>query len=53
MTLVKEYNLISYLMVKRGLALSLAKLPHWLDLSSPYLAATLNHCLRALDILSK
>ena len=49
----KEYNLVSYLMVKRGLALDLAKLTHSLDLSSPHLATTLNAGLKALEVLSK
>ena len=50
---VKEYNQISYLMVKHGLALDLSKLTYSLDLSSPHLAPTINANLKALEILSK
>ena len=49
----KELNTISALMVKRGLAQDLARLPHSLDLSSPYLATTLNGLLKPLETLSK
>ena len=50
---VKEYNQISYLMVKNGLALDLSKLTYSLDLSSPHLAPTINANLKALEILAK
>lgn len=49
----KEFNTISILMVKHGIAQDLARLTHSLDLSSPYLAATLNGALKSLETLSK
>ena len=49
----KEYNAISVMMVKRGIVQDLARLTHSLDLSSPYLATTLNGALKSLETLSK
>jgi E3 ubiquitin-protein ligase HUWE1 len=49
----KDFNAISILMVKRGIAQDLARLSHSLDLSSPDLAPTINASLKALEILSK
>lgn len=40
-------------LLKRGLVTDLARIPHSLDLSSPYMAATVNAALRPLETLSR
>lgn len=40
-------------LLKRGLVTDLARIPYSLDLSSPYMAATVNAALRPLETLSR
>lgn len=40
-------------LLKRGIVTDLARIPYSLDLSSPYMAATVNAALRPLEILSR
>ncbi|OQV13389.1 E3 ubiquitin-protein ligase HUWE1 [Hypsibius exemplaris] len=46
-------NTICKFMAKRNLINDLAKIPHSLDLRSPYLAATINFVLRPLEVLTR
>ena len=40
-------------LLKRGLVTDLARIPYSLDLSSPYVAATINAVLKPLETLSR
>ena len=41
------------LLIRKGLVTDLARVPHSLDLSSPYMAATVNAALKPLETLSR
>lgn len=41
------------ILIKRGLVTDLARIPHNLDLSSPYMAQTINSALKPLETLSR
>lgn len=41
------------ILIKRGVVTDLARIPHNLDLSSPYLASTVNAALKPLETLSR
>ncbi|KAK6177350.1 hypothetical protein SNE40_015469 [Patella caerulea] len=41
------------ILIKRGLVSDLARVPHCLDLSSPYMANTINSALKPLETLSR
>lgn len=41
------------ILVKKGMLVDLARIPHSLDLSSPFLAATVNAALKPLETLSR
>lgn len=41
------------LLIRRGVVTDLARVPHSLDLSSPYMAATVNATLKPLETLSR
>ena len=47
-----EHNIIK-LMVRKGLANDLARVPHSLDLSSPNMAMTINYTLHPLETLAR
>ena len=46
-------NNIVKILIKRGLVTDLARIPHSIDLSSPYMAATINAALKPLETLSR
>ncbi|KAL8595169.1 hypothetical protein ACOMHN_013842 [Nucella lapillus] len=46
-------NVMMKLLIRKGLVLDLARVPHSLDLSSPYMAATVNAALKPLETLSR
>nr|CAB3254981.1 E3 ubiquitin-protein ligase HUWE1-like [Phallusia mammillata] len=44
---------IPRLMIRRGLATDLAKIPHFIDLGSPDMSSTVNSTLRPLEVLTR
>ncbi|XP_063994967.1 E3 ubiquitin-protein ligase HUWE1 isoform X2 [Diachasmimorpha longicaudata] len=53
---VHQYNNVNYIvriMLRKGIITDLAKIPHSLDLSSPYMAGTINAALKPLETLSR
>ena len=42
-----------YITITSGLVSDLAQVPHRLDLSSPHMAATINQCLKPLEVLTR
>ncbi|XP_076447673.1 E3 ubiquitin-protein ligase HUWE1-like isoform X2 [Babylonia areolata] len=46
-------NVMVKLLIRKGLVIDLARVPHSLDLSSPYMAATVNAALKPLETLSR
>ncbi|XP_054708625.1 E3 ubiquitin-protein ligase HUWE1-like [Uloborus diversus] len=46
-------NNIVRILLKKGVVVDLAKIPHYLDLSSPHMAATVNSALKPLETLSR
>ena len=46
-------NTMVKLLVKKGVMMDLSRIPHALDLSSPYMANTVNCALKPLEILSR
>ncbi|XP_070192440.1 E3 ubiquitin-protein ligase HUWE1-like isoform X3 [Littorina saxatilis] len=46
-------NVMIKLLIRKGIVTDLARVPHSLDLSSPYMAATVNAALKPLETLSR
>ncbi|GFW06194.1 e3 ubiquitin-protein ligase HUWE1 [Trichonephila clavipes] len=46
-------NNIVRILLRKGLVVDLARIPHYLDLSSPHMAATVNSALKPLETLSR
>lgn len=46
-------NVMVKILIRRGLVTDLARVPHSLDLSSPYMASTINATLKPLETLSR
>lgn len=46
-------NTVVKLLIRKGVVTDLARVPHNLDLSSPYMAATINSTLKPLETLSR
>lgn len=46
-------NNIVKILFKKGIIVDLARIPHYLDLSSPYMATTVNSSLKPLETLSR
>lgn len=46
-------NIITRLLLRKGLVTDLARVPHSLDLSSPNMASTINSALKPLETLSR
>ncbi|KAG8199864.1 hypothetical protein JTE90_015857 [Oedothorax gibbosus] len=46
-------NNIVKTLLRKGVVVDLARVPHYLDLSSPYMAATINSALKPLETLSR
>nr|XP_042906094.1 E3 ubiquitin-protein ligase HUWE1 [Parasteatoda tepidariorum] len=46
-------NNIVRILLRKGIVVDLARIPHYLDLSSPHMAATVNGALKPLETLSR
>lgn len=46
-------NNIVKILLRKGIVVDLARIPHYLDLSSPHMAATVNSALKPLETLSR
>ncbi|GFQ86462.1 e3 ubiquitin-protein ligase HUWE1 [Trichonephila clavata] len=46
-------NNIVRILLRKGIVVDLARIPHYLDLSSPHMAATVNSALKPLETLSR
>ena len=46
-------NVMIKQLIRKGIVTDLARVPHSLDLSSPYMAATINASLKPLETLSR
>lgn len=46
-------NNIVRILLRKGIVVDLARIPHYLDLSSPHMATTVNSALKPLETLSR